>query len=417
MFSLYIARRYLFARRSHHTIGIISAISVCGVALATTALVVTLSVFNGFQDMVASFFTAFDPQLRVSVAEGKFVAADDPALTALRQRPDVAVATDVLEEQALIVAADRQIVCTVKGVDDNYLDQGDLARHFYGDGDPVLHAAELEYGILGIRLASQLGLSADFDGALPIYAPRPGERVNLANPLQSFNTEELLSPGIVFAVNQAKYDSHYIITSIGFARRLVEQQGMVSGVELRLAPGTDEAAAEREIARELGDRFVVQNRYEQQEDVFRIMRVEKLIAYLFLTFILLVASFNIIGSLSMLMLDKRADTQTLRALGANSRQVAWIFTIEGWLISAVGALAGIALGLALCWLQQTYGIISMGSSAGTFVVDAYPVSVHAADIVLIFATVLVVSLVAVWLPVRRLSARIASQPATEREEL
>lgn len=414
MFSLYIARRYLFARHSHHTIGIISAISVGGVALATMALVVTLSVFNGFRDMVASFFTAFDPQLRVSVAQGKFVAADDPALEALRHRADVAVATDVLEEQALIVASDRQIVCTVKGVSDNYLGQGDLQRHFYGDGDAVLHAAELEYGILGIRLASQLGLSTDFDGALPIYAPRPGERVNLANPVQSFNSEELLSPGVVFAVNQAKYDSRYVITSIGFARRLVGQQGMVSGVELRLQPGTDEAAAQRDISRSLGQRFIVQNRYEQQEDVFRIMRVEKFIAYLFLTFILLVASFNIIGSLSMLMLDKRADMQTLRALGADNRQIALIFIIEGWLISAVGAVTGIGLGLLLCWLQQTYGIIGMGESAGTFVVDAYPVSVHGADIALIFVTVLVVSLVAVWLPVRRLTRTIAPDSQSEK---
>lgn len=407
MFSLYIARRYLFARKSHHTIGIISAISVAGVAFATMALVVTLSVFNGFRDMVASFFTAFDPQLRVTLAEGKTLPADDPALDSLRARPDIAVATDIIEDQALIVAADRQIVCTIKGVADNFLQQGDLSRQLYGDGDPILHAAELEYGILGIRLAAQLGLSADFEGELPIYAPRRGERVNLANPIQSFNTESLLSPGVVFAVNQAKYDSHYIITSLGFAQHLFEQPGKVSAVELRLKPGTNEASAERDIARQLGPRFIVQNRYEQQEDVFRIMRVEKLIAYLFLTFILLVASFNIIGSLSMLMLDKRADTATLRSLGANDTQISRIFLIEGWLISALGAVIGIALGLLACWLQQTYGIISMGKSAGAFVVDAYPVSVHATDILIIFATVLIVSVVAVWLPVLRLTRRLS----------
>lgn len=411
LFPAFMARRYLFARKSHHTIGIISAIAVAGVALATMALVVTLSVFNGFRDMVASFFTAFDPQLKVTLAEGKTIAANDPALEALRQRPDVAAATDVLEDQALIVAADRQIVCSIKGVDDNFLAQGDLQSQLYGDGEPVLHAAELEYGILGIRIAAQLGLSTSFEGELPIYAPRPGERVNLANPVQSFNSEGLMSPGVVFAVNQAKYDSHYIITSIGFARRLFQQQGNVSAVELRLAPGTDEAAAERDIARQLGPRFVVQNRYEQQEDVFRIMRVEKLIAYLFLTFILLVASFNIVGSLSMLMLDKRADTATLRSLGASDTQIARIFIIEGWLIAAIGALTGIAAGLLACWLQQTYGIITMGNSAGAFVVDAYPVSVHLADIAVIFATVLATSLVAVWLPVRRYWSAPMNAPA------
>lgn len=403
MFSFFIARRYLFSRKSHHTINIISGISICGVALATMALVVTLSVFNGFRDYVASFFTAFDPQLKVSLAKGKTIAADDPSLVALRAHEAVEVYTEVLEDQALIVGNDRQWVVTIKGVDDNFNQLADLESILYGDGEFVLHADVLEYGIMGIRLAQQLGLGARYDGALPIYAPRKGERVNLSNPMQSFTSDELYSPGVVFAVNQSRYDAHYILTSITFARRLFGQQGQISAVELRLKPDVNINAVQKDIHHLLGDRFIVQNRYEQQEDTFRIMQVEKFIAYLFLTFILLVASFNIIGSLSMLMIDKRADVQTLQALGADDRQTSQIFLLEGWLISGFGAALGIILGLLLCWLQMRFGLVKLGQSEGSFIVDAYPVSVHAMDILVIFLTVLAVGLLAVWLPVRRMT--------------
>lgn len=403
MFSFFIARRYLFSRKSHHTINIISGISICGVALATMALVVTLSVFNGFRDYVASFFTAFDPQLKVTLAKGKTISADDPSLVALRAHEAVEVYTEVLEDQALIVGNDRQWVVTIKGVDDNFNQQADLESILYGDGEFVLHADVLEYGIMGIRLAQQLGLGARYDGALPIYAPRQGERVNLSNPMQSFTSDELYSPGVVFAVNQSRYDAHYILTSISFARRLFGHEGVVSAIELRLKPDANINAVQKDIRRLLGKRFIVQNRYEQQEDTFRIMQVEKFIAYLFLTFILLVASFNIIGSLSMLMIDKRADVQTLQALGADDRQTAQIFLLEGWLISGFGAALGIVLGLLLCWLQMRFGFVKLGQSEGSFIVDAYPVSVHAMDILVIFLTVLAVGLLAVWLPVRRMT--------------
>ncbi len=408
-FPFFLARRYLFSRKSHHTINIISGISLCGVALATAALVVTLSVFNGFRDMVASFFTAFDPELKVTLSEGKTIAADDPSLVALRAYDGIEVYTEVLEDQALIVGNERQWVITIKGVEDNFQEQADLDAILYGDGEFVLHADVLEYGVMGIRLAAQLGLGTSYEGGLPIYAPRRGERVNLSNPMQSFMQDELYSPGVVFAVNQNHYDANYIITSIAFARRLFDQQGMVSAVELRLKPGISVSRAQSDIRALLGDRFLVENRYEQQADTFRIMQVEKFIAYLFLTFILLVASFNIIGSLSMLMIDKRADVQTLRSLGANDQQISRIFLLEGWLISGFGALLGIAVGLLLCWLQMQYGFVKLGESEGSFVVDAYPVSVNATDLLLTFATVLVVSLLAVWLPVRRMTRHLLSE--------
>ena len=403
MFSLFVARRYLFARKRHLTTGIISVISVCGVALATAALIVTLSVFNGFRDMVASFFTALDPELKVTPAEGKTIAADDPLLAKLKALDFIQVYTETLQDQALIVGNERQWGVNTKGVSDSFAQQADLDAILYGDGEFCLHADVLEYGVMGIRLASALGLGSNYEGGLPIYAPRRGERVNMGNPMQSFNSDELYSPGVVFNTNQAQYDATYILTSLSFARRLFDQQGRISAVELKLKPGTSLRSAKTTIRQLLGERFLVQDRYEQQADTFRIMQIEKFIAYLFLSFILLVASFNIISSLSMLMIEKQENVATLRALGANDSQIRQIFLFEGWLISGIGALLGIVGGLALCWAQIRFGFVKLGASEGSFVVDAYPVSIQATDVLLTFLTVLLVGLIAVWLPVRRMT--------------
>ena len=403
MFPLFVARRYLFARKRHLTTGIISVISVCGVALATAALIVTLSVFNGFRDMVASFFTALDPELKVTPAEGKTIAADDPQLAELKALDFIQVYTETLQDQALIVGNERQWVVNIKGVSDSFAQQADLDAILYGDGEFCLHADVLEYGVMGIRLASALGLGSNYEGGLPIYAPRRGERVNMGNPMQSFNSDELYSPGVVFNTNQAQYDATYILTSLSFARRLFDQQGRLSAVELKLKPGTSLRSAKTTIRQLLGERFLVQDRYEQQADTFRIMQIEKFIAYLFLSFILLVASFNIISSLSMLMIEKQENVATLRALGANDSQIRQIFLFEGWLISGIGALLGIVGGLALCWAQIRFGFVKLGASEGSFVVDAYPVSIQPSDVLLTFITVLLVGLIAVWLPVRRMT--------------
>ena len=405
-YRLFIARRYLFSRKSHHAINIISGISVAGVAIATMAMVCTLSVFNGFRDLVAGLFTAFDPQLRVTLTEGRSVSQDDEALQRLRKHPDVKVYTPVMEGQALVVQDRRQQVVTVMGVADNFTEQASINNILYGDGSFCLHADVLEYGVLGLRLAARLGLPANFPDPLQVYAPKRGERVNMANPLSSFNHDELQSPGVVFNVQQSRYDDNYIITSLGFAQRLFDQRGRITSVELRLRDGVSLSSAKRELRQLLGARFQVQDRFEQQADVFRIMRIEKLISFVFLTFILLIACFNIIGSLSMLMIDKRQDVRTLRSLGATDGQVCDIFMLEGRMISLAGAAVGLLLGLALCWLQQEFGLISMGSSAGSFIVEAYPVSVHVGDLVIVFLTVLVVGWAAVWWPVRYLSRRL-----------
>ena len=405
-FPFYIARRYLFSKKSTHAINVISGVSVVGVAVATMALVVTLSVFNGFHDLVASLFTAFDPQLKVTPAVGKTAPADDPVLTRIRHLPEVEVATETVEDMALAIYGDRQAMVTIKGVDDNFDSLTHIREILVGEGEYELHAAGLNYGIPGIRLAEALGTGYRYDRPLKIYAPKREGQLNMANPTDGFVEDELYSPGVLFSVKQAKYDKSYIVTSIGFARNLFGQQGMVSALELRLKPGTDFDAAKEKIRQMAGGRYTVKDRFEQQEDTFRIMKIEKLIAYIFLTFILAVACFNIIGSLSMLIIDKKADVATLRNLGASDKQIVRIFLFEGRMISAIGAVLGIAVGLLLCWLQQTYGLVGLGRSSGSFIIDAYPVSVHPEDVALIFVTVLAVGFIAVWYPVHYFARRL-----------
>ena len=405
-FPFYIARRYLFSKKSTHAINVISGVSVVGVAVATMALVVTLSVFNGFHDLVASLFTAFDPQLKVTPAVGKTAPADDPVLTRIRHLPEVEVATETVEDMALAIYGDRQAMVTIKGVDDNFDSLTHIREILVGEGEYELHAAGLNYGIPGIRLAEALGTGYRYDRPLKIYAPKREGQLNMANPTDGFVEDELYSPGVLFSVKQAKYDKSYIVTSIVFARNLFGQQGMVSALELRLKPGTDFDAAKEKIRQMAGGKYTVKDRFEQQEDTFRIMKIEKLIAYIFLTFILAVACFNIIGSLSMLIIDKKADVATLRNLGASDKQIVRIFLFEGRMISAIGAVLGIAVGLLLCWLQQTYGLVGLGRSSGSFIIDAYPVSVHPEDVALIFVTVLAVGFIAVWYPVHYFARRL-----------
>ncbi len=407
-FGLYVARRYLFSKKSTNAINVISGISVVGVAVATMALIVTLSVFNGFSDLVATLFTAFDPQLEVTPVVGKTAPADDPVLTEIRQLPQVEVATECVEDMALVTYHGRQAMVTVKGVEDNFDRLTHIREILYGDGTFELHAADLHYGILGIRLAEQLGTGYRFDEPLQVYTPRREGQVDVTDPADGFVQDELYSPGVLFSVMQAKYDKNYVLTSIGFARRIFDQQGMLSSLELRLKPGSDFEAVKRDIQRIAGDKYTVKDRYEQQDDTFRIMKIEKFIAYIFLTFILVVACFNIIGSLSMLIIDKREDVVTLRNLGASDKQITQIFLFEGRMISALGAVIGLVIGLLLCWIQQTFGVIALGSSAGSFIVDAYPVSVHLWDVVLVFVTVLAVGFLSVWYPVRYFSRRLLS---------
>lgn len=407
-FPFYIARRYLFSKKSHNAINVISAISVCGVALATLALVCTLSVFNGFQDLVTTFFTAFDSQLKITAVRGKVFDGQDKRVLQLKKMPDVEVYSESLEDNVMVQYQGRQAMAVVKGVEDNFDQLTPIDSILFGRGDLLLHDEVVDYAIPGIQLLSTLGSGIRFLDPLEIYAPRRGAKVNMANPSTAFVTGNLFSSGLVFAVNQEKYDASYILTSIDFARRLFQYTTEVSAINLKLKAGADTDAVKKHIQDLLGDDFLVQDRYEQQADTYRIMEIEKLISYLFLTFILMIACFNVIGSLSMLIIDKRDDVVTLRNLGASDRQIVRIFLFEGRMISFFGAFAGVVLGLLLCWLQQEYALIALGSS-GSFVVDAYPVSVHASDVLLIFITVLLIGFLSVWYPVRFLSKRLLNK--------
>ena len=406
LFPFFVARRYLFSKKSTNVINIISGISMLGVAVASMAMVVTLSVFNGFSDLVASLFTNFDPQIEITPREGKTAPADDPVLQSIKELAEVEVATECVEDQAMAVYQDRQAMVTVKGVDDNFEQLTHISDILLGEGRFELHAADMSYGIPGIRLAEALGLGYRYDQPLNIYAPRREGQLDMNAPDEGFVVDSLYSPGVIFSVQQGKYDKGYVLTSIGFARRIFDQQGMISSLELRLKAGSDFEAVKSRISQLAGSKYHVRDRYEQQDDTFRIMKIEKLIAYIFLVFILIVACFNIIGSLSMLIIDKRDDVATLRALGANDRQVSQVFLLEGWLISAIGAVVGILIGLLLCWIQQQFGVIALGRSEGSFIVDAYPVSVHPWDVVLVFVTLLVVSFLSAWYPVRHFSRRL-----------
>ena len=400
-FPFYIARRSLFSKKSHNAINVISAISVCGVALATLALVCTLSVFNGFQDLVSTFFTAFDPQLKIVPASGKVFDGKDKRIQLLKNIPEVALMCESVEDNALVQYQGKQAMAVVKGMEDNFDELTPIDTILFGRGELLLHDEVVDYAIPGVQLLASLGTGVRFLDPLEIYAPKRGAKVNMANPAASFNSGNLFSSGLVFAVNQEKYDGSYIITSLQFARELFQYTDEVSAVNLKLVAGADVDAVKRKIENVLGNDFRVLDRYEQQADTFRIMEIEKLISYLFLTFILMIACFNVIGSLSMLIIDKRDDAATLRNLGADERQILGIFLFEGRMITFIGAVSGIVLGVLLCWLQQRFGLISLGSS-GSFIVDAYPVSVHWGDIVLIFVTVVAVGFLSVWYPVRYL---------------
>ena len=357
------------------------------------------------QDLVAGLFTAFDPELKVVPAEGKFMLADAEELKELRENADIAVYTETLEDAALLMINNRQAMATVKGVEENFEQLTDIDGILFGEGVFELQADVLDYGILGGNLLMRLGLPADFSSPIQVYAPRKGERMDLTDPTASLNQEELFSPKVGFMVKQKKYDASYVITNLAFARRLFDRKGYVSAIELKLADGVSLSAVKSQIKKALGDKYEVLDRYEQQEDTFKIMQIEKLISYIFLTFILAIACFNVIGSLSMLIIDKKKDVMMLRNLGANEQQIRSIFMMEGRLICLLGAVIGIVCGLVLCFLQQEFGLIRFGDGEGSYIIDAYPVSVHVTDVLLVLLTVVAVGFLSVWYPVHYLSKK------------
>ena len=400
--ALYIARRYLFSQKSHNAINIISAISVCGVALATLALVCTLSVFNGFHDLISSFFTHFDPDLKVEAIKGKTFEPDSSSLAAIRALPEVEVVSLTLEDNAMAKYKGQQVMVTVKGVDDEFQALTHVEEILYGNPEFKLYDEIADYGVLGIQLMYTLGTGFDPYDPVEVYAPRRGTKVNLSNPMSSFRRQPLYLPGNVLNINDARYASSYIVTSLDYARRLFDYEKAVSAIEIRLAPKANESRVRQSIVAIMGEGYTVKNRYEQQAATFKVVEIEKFVTYLFLCFILMVACFNIISSVSMLILDKQSNAETLKSLGATDGFVARIFIYEGNLIALLGAVVGLVLGVVLCLLQQKFGFISLGGG-GQFVVDAYPVRVKVTDLILVLVSVVAVSALSVWLPIKILN--------------
>jgi len=400
-FPFYVARRYFFSKKSHNAVNVITGVSAGGIGVAAMAMVCVMSIFNGIESLITDMFSAFDPDLKITVVQGKTFSVFTDEFETVRNMPSVAVFAEVIEENAMINFRDRYITTTVKGIDQDDFRKMTRIDDIMFDGDFVLFDGGFERIVPGIGVASTLGLGAFFLDPISLYAPRRTARVNLLRPEASFNRVSVFISG-VFEV-QPQYDDSYVLISLNQARSLFEyDEGVVSAVELKIADGVNHEQTKREIQQILGDRFRVRNRFEQQESVYRIMQMEKWMTYLILSFILLIASFNIIGSLSMLIIDKKKDIETLRNLGANNRLIKRIFLFEGWLISIVGALCGIFIGTLLCLLQQNFGLLRMGN----YIADAYPVVVQVTDILVVFATVLVMGFVAAYYPVRYIQKQI-----------
>ena len=403
--SLYIAKRYLFSKKSHQVINIISGVAIAGIALATAAMVCTLSVFNGFQGVVAKQFSAFDADIKITAASGKVITTDAPEIGKVADMQDIAALSFCVEGKAMASYGGSLAMVTIKGVDNNFASLTEIDKVLIGPGEFVLNDGMNDYAVLGGGLTGILNCGILFTTPIEIYAPNRLENVNLTIPARNFKKSELHSTGLVFVLNQPEYDGEYIITSDSFARNLFRREANeATSMELKIRSGANAAKTKKEIEAILGSGYTVQDRYEQQESVYKVMQVEKMISYIFLTFILMVACFNIIGSLAMLIIEKRENMKTLRSLGAENKTIANIFVFEGAIISAMGAVIGIIAGVALTLAQQHFGLISMGG-AGEFIVESYPVKIIPGDVAATFITVIVVGFITVWLPVKALTRK------------
>ena len=396
---LKIAWRYLFAKKQYNAIHIISGISAAAVGVVTAAMVCVLSVMNGFGVMVEQLFSQFDPDIRIEAVSGKSFHDQGERFDALRQLSEVAMVSQSIEETALLQFEDKQMPVRLYGVDSVFPTLTHI-ENIITEGHYEVYDGAFDRAVLGQGLAWQMGIGARFISPLQLYAPKRNAKVNMLRPDQSFNDEVCFIAG-TFAVQQVKYDNEVMLVDIDLTRRLLDYgNDEVSALLIKVAPHTSVKQAKKAIQSLLGEGFAVLDRYEQQADFFRILRVEKLLTTLLLVFILLIASFNIIGSLSMLIIDKQTDIQTLSHLGANKKMIQRIFLFEGWLISALGAMVGLAIGLIVCLAQEHLGILKLGNGT-EYVVSAYPVAVQTTDVLIVAAVVLTLGFLAAWIPARK----------------
>ena len=401
--AFYIARRYLVAKKSQNAINIISMVSVCSVSIATIALVCVLSVLNGFMDLVESMFNNFDPELKILPAKGKVFDPNTASFQLIREMQEIEFITEVLEENVLVRYLDRQEVAVAKGVSDNFQQMTNIDSLLI-NGEFVLQDGDVYCSVLGIGLSSSLGIRTGFVDPLEIFIPVRDRQINLSNVALSFQLEYAFISG-EFLVNQAVYDESYMILPITMLRDLLHYETEVSALELKLKPQIQLKTVQKHIRTLLGDDFRVQDRYEQQEATYKMIQLEKWMAFLILAFILTIALFNVVSSLSMLMIEKQEDVRMLRSMGADDRLIRRIFLYEGSMIPAFGALIGIVIGVVLCLIQQEVGIIKLGGVEGAFVSNNYPVLVSPLDLLLVFTTVCAIGVLASWYPVHYLGKK------------
>jgi lipoprotein-releasing system permease protein len=399
--ALTIARRYLFAKKSHSVINTISLISVAGVMVGTIALVTVLSVYNGFESVISASFSAFNPDLKIEPTQGKTFVVDS-ALQHDLHTNGIRHVSNVITAQALVRYSGKQTPVLVKGVDSEYSNVTGIDTSLV-EGNYVLAENNRTYTVMGYGLARTLGAGVKFVSPLVVYAPIRSGNISLTNPESVFKSDYVFPSGF-FLVHQPEFDMNYMLLPLQFVRELFQYPNEVTALELSVEPDLL-PAVKKQLKRNLGANFVVLDRYEQQEEFYRMMNIEKWMTFLILTFILFIATFNVIGSLSMLMIDKKNDITTLRNMGADNSLIQRIFMFEGWIISLGGALLGLILGGFICWLQMQYGLLKL-AGGGNFIIQAYPVRVEIIDFVLVFVTVATMGFLASYYPVRRIITRM-----------
>jgi lipoprotein-releasing system permease protein len=399
-FPFFVTRRYLKAKKSHSAINIISLISLFGVAIGTMALIVVLSVFNGFDDLIKSLFNSFDPDIKITVVEGKSFIPDSAKYCQIKAIPAIAEVADAVEENALVQYGEKQYISTIKGVTSNFNIVSGIDKKIT-EGKFQLKNGKVPFAVVGQGVAYYLSVGLNLGDPLVIYVPRKTTEVSYI-PEEAVNKKFIMPSGI-FSIEQ-DFDAKYILVPIDFARDLLEYNNEVTAIEIKVKPGQDIEKIQNKIQKILGPGFEVKNRYQQQEIFYKIMTSEKWAIFFILTFILIVASLNVISSLTMLILDKKKDISTLSHLGANWNLIRKIFLLNGWINTLLGALTGIILGLLICWLQVQFGFVKLQGS-GTFVIDVYPVKILANDVILVLITVLFIGYITSWIPVRVISKK------------